>query len=128
MTRADNTHHLRRAAAARHDATVDRARAAIDELDRAGHPLTFTAVARAAHVSRSWLYNQPDLRVIIARLCSDATPTSDAPAVPAAQRATPESLRQRLDATRDEITRLRADNTNLRDQLARTLGQQRTRR
>jgi hypothetical protein len=48
--------------------------------------------------------------------------------MPAAQRATNNSLRQRLDGARDEITRLRADNANLRDQLARTLGEQRTRR
>jgi hypothetical protein len=43
-----------------------------------------------------------------------------------AQRATADSLRQRLDAARAEITRLRAENRTLRDQLARHLGLQRT--
>jgi len=43
-----------------------------------------------------------------------------------AQRATADSLRQRLDAARAEITRLRAENRILRDQLARHLGLQRT--
>ena len=40
-------------------------------------PITFTAVARAAGVSRGWLYNQSDLRDTIIRLRSDRT-TGDA--------------------------------------------------
>ena len=124
MTRADNTHHLVRAAAARHDRSLSRARAAIDALKRGGDPLTFTAVARTAGVSRSWLYDQPDLRDAIIRLRCDR-PT--APPVPSAQRATPASLRQRLDDARADVARLRAENTVLRDQLARRLGEQRVR-
>jgi len=122
VTRADNTHHLVRAAAARHDLSVSRARAAIDALERSAQPLTFTAVARAAGVSRSWLYNQPDLRDAITRLRCDR-PT--APPVPSVQRATPASLRQRLDDAREEVARLRAENIVLRDQLARRLGEHR---
>jgi len=53
------------------------------------------------------------------------TIAAHSPASPIAQRATPNSIRQRLDATRREISRLRAENTALRDQFARTLGQQR---
>lgn len=122
MTRADNTHHLLRAAVARHhDATV-RARAALAQLDHDGQPITFAAVARAARISRSWLYNQPDLRDTITRLraCPGAT------TIPAAQRATDESLRQRVDAIRAEITKLRADNAALREQLAHKIGERRT--
>ena len=125
MSRADNAHHLVRAAAARHDVAVSRARTAIDAMDRAGKPITFTAVARAAGVSRGWLYNQPDLRVAITRLRSDR-PT--ALPVPSPQRTTPASLRQRLDDARGEVARLRAENGALRDQLARRLGEQRARR
>jgi hypothetical protein len=78
-------------------------------------------------VSRSWLYNQPDLHdVIIGLRLSGAT--TGAALTPHAQRASAESLRQRLDAARDDITRLRADNAALREQLARSLGEQRTRR
>ena len=122
MTHSDNSDHLRRSAAARHDAAVDRARAAVAELDRTRRPITITSVARAAHVSRSWLYEQPDLSETIIRLRTTAAHSA---ASPIAQRATPDSIRQRLDATRHEISRLRAENTALRDQLARTLGQQR---
>jgi hypothetical protein len=43
-----------------------------------------------------------------------------------AQRASAESLRQRLDTARAEITRLRAENHSLREQIARHIGLQRT--
>lgn len=122
MNPRHNSDHLRRAAIARHDATLDRARHAVAELDRTGQPVTIASVARTAHVSRSWLYQQPDLRDTIIRL---RTATLTTPANPLSQRATPDSIRQRLDTTRQEIRRLRAENTALRDQLARTLGQQR---
>ena len=91
----------------------------------AGQPVTFTTVAREAGVSRGWLYTQPDLRDTITRIRA-ALPV--APSLPSAQRTTPASLRQRLDDTRHEITRLRAENALLRDQLARQLGDERTRR
>jgi hypothetical protein len=125
VTRADNSHHLARAAAARHERSVALARAAIDALDRRGVPFTFSAVAAAAGVSRGWLYNQPELRDAITRLRAVAGSATTAPVVPASQRATPESLRQRLDDARETIGRLRAENAMLRDHLARRLGEER---
>lgn len=125
MTRADNTHHLRQAAAARHDAATQRATTALATLDRAGQPVTFTSVADAASVSRSWLYTQPALRDTITSLRTE--PARPSTKVPAVQRATTESLRQRLDATRQDVTRLRAENQTLRNQLALALGEQRAR-
>jgi Family of unknown function (DUF6262) len=124
MTAADNSRFLAQAAAERHHATVARAHEAIEELDRSSQPITFCAVAETASVSRAWLYRQPDVRDSIMRLRSAP---GHPPTSPAAQRATTESLRQLLETTREEITRLRADNTLLRDQLARSLGEQRTR-
>ncbi len=47
--------------------------------------------------------------------------------VPSVQRASPATLRQRLDDAKDEVARLRAENTVLRDQLVRRLGEQRVR-
>lgn len=123
MTRADNSHHLQRAATKRHDTTVSRARTTIEALDRAGTPVTFTTVAAAAGVSRSWLYTQTELRDTIARL--RRTTTSNTPTIPAAQRATTDSLHARLDAARDEIRHLRTENTNLHAQLAQALGNRR---
>jgi hypothetical protein len=125
MTRVDNSHHLVRAAVARHQATVARARAAIEALDRDAQPLTFSAVARAAGVSRSWLYRQPGLRDVITRLRADRP---NPPLVPSPERATTASIRRRLDEARDEVARLRTENAVLREQLARRPGEERARR
>jgi hypothetical protein len=112
-----------RAAAERHAATARRAREAIEELDRDGTAVTFCAVARAAGVSRAWLYRDDDIRTVIERLRG----RGPVPTTPAAQRATLVSLRQRLDATREEVARLRVENAELRERLARSLGARRAR-
>ncbi|MGA2474888.1 MAG: DUF6262 family protein [Acidimicrobiales bacterium] len=115
MSRVDNSHHLLRAAAARHDVSVERTRAVLQELDRTGQAVTVSAVARAAAVSRSWIYSQPELRDTITRLRVTSAAALRS-ALPAVQRASSESLRQRLDATRTEMSQLR---------LARSLGDSR---
>jgi Family of unknown function (DUF6262) len=125
VKRADNTRHLLLASAARHDTAVQRSRGAIKELERVGTPITFTTIARAARVSRGWLYNQPELRDAIIQLRRHAETTTRS-TTPSTQRASTESLRQRHDSARDEITRLRVDNARLREQLARSLGEQRS--
>jgi hypothetical protein len=125
VTRVDNTRYLAEAAAERHRAARRRATGAIEHLDRCGEAVTFAAVSRAGSVSRAWLYRQVDLRAAIIRL----RPTDGRPApATAANRASSDSLRQRLDATRNEITKLRAENARLREQVARSLGEQRARR
>lgn len=97
-----------------------RAIGAIRQLATAGEAVTFTSVAQQAGVSRSWLYRQPDLRAEIGRLRTSTTPS-----VPAAQRASVDSQRRRLEATLDEIQRLRTENHQLRELLARRYGQER---
>jgi hypothetical protein len=105
-----------------HD-TRHRAVEALRHLDAAGEPVTFTSVARTAGVSRSWIYRQPDLRAEIDRLRVSCTaPTAP---VPSAQRASTDSLRRRLEATLDEIQRLKVENHQLREQVAKRFGQQR---
>jgi len=122
VTRADNSHHLQRAAVARHEAAVHRARQAIEELDRNGGAITFAAIATAARVSRSWLYTENSLRDAI----TGRRHARPEPAIPAAQRATTDSLIERLDHARAEIARLRAENADLHTNLARALGEHRT--
>lgn len=124
MTRADNTSFLAQAAATRHHAALSKATETVERLDRSGQPVTFSAVAAAAGVSRAWLYRNPAIRDLITRLRSEPRPTAS---TPAAQRATAESLRARLQAAHEEITRLRAENAALREQAARHLGRQRAR-
>jgi len=122
MARADNSAFLAQANARRRQAALAAARHAIQQLQREGKAINYSAVALSAGVSRTWLYSQDQIRDLINQLRQQHTP---APA-PAAQRASTNSLRQRLDTARAEITRLRAENHSLREQIARQLGLQRT--
>lgn len=122
--RADNTAFIVQAARERHDATLRRAHEAIQRLDRTGAAITFQAVATAASVSRSWLYREPTLRAEIQRLRRDGA-THSTTVVPSAQRATSESLQHRLQAVTEEIARLKKENRQLRDQVAKLHGERR---
>lgn len=123
--RADNTHHIVAAAQRRAEQTRKRAVAALQRMDAAGQRITFDTVSRAAGVSRSWLYAQQDLRAEIERL-RRRHPTAKAAAIPPQrQRATDASLLRRLEAATARIRRLEADNRQLRDALARVIGERR---
>jgi hypothetical protein len=122
--RADNSSHLLAAARNRHELTRAKAIRALRELDRAGTPITFEAVARHAGVFRSWLYSQPDLRADIERL-RQATGRAPTASVPAAQRTSDNSLLRRLQAAQTRNRQLSDDNQQLRRQLAHALGDQR---
>jgi hypothetical protein len=111
------------AAARKHDATLARSGAALREVDRAGNVINFQAVARAGGVSRQWLYQQPDLRREIEQLRTASVNTG--PGVPAGQRATEASLRQRIRSLLDENHRLRGEADGLRAELALAYGEQR---
>ena len=117
---ADRVDPLREAAQTRHEATQRRATNALQRLARRGEPVTFRRLAETAGVSRSWLYRQPQLRAEITRLRD--TTVGRPGTLPSAERATADSLRQQLRTYRDEISRLRTENQELRDQLARHLG------
>jgi hypothetical protein len=112
------------AARQRHELTRAKAIRALRELDRTGAAITFQTVARAAQVSRSWLYAQPDIRAEIQRL-RGATRRAPSPPIPTSQRATADSLHRRLEATHDRIRQLTDENQRLRRQLAQSLGERR---
>lgn len=116
---------LAAAAARKHESAVMRASVAVRELDRVGAVINFQAVANAAGVSRQWLYQQPDLRREIEQL---RDPGGKRPGIPAAQRATEASLRQRVGSLLDENQRLRGETAELRAELALAYGQQRATR
>ena len=98
-----------------------RARTALIALDGRGERVSFQAVARAAGVSRQWLYTQPELRAEIERL-RDRT---SAVGRPARERASDASLRQRVEALRDDNQRLRREVHELRAELALAYGHHR---
>jgi negative regulator of sigma E activity len=119
---------LAEAASRRHELTRSKAIQTLRELDRAGTPVTFAAVAQAAGVSRSWLYTQPDISGQIRRLRKSKDGAGSAGAIPSGQRATDASLRARLAAALHRNKQLADENARLRRQLARALGDQRAAR
>src|SRR5712691_4553188 len=123
--RADNSRHVIAAARRRAGQTRQRAVAALRRMDAAGQRITFDSVAREAGVSRSWLYAQDDLRAEIGRLRQRNPASASAPVPPQRQRASDASLLRRLEAATGRIRHLEADNQQLRDALARALGEQR---
>ena len=122
--RADNTRHIITAARQRTEQTRQRAVTTLRRMDAAGQPITLASLASQARVSRSWLYRQDDLRGEIERL-RDRRPPPGHAAVPSRQRASSTSLLQRLEAAADRIRRLESENQQLRDALARALGERR---
>jgi transposase-like protein len=123
--RADNSHYVIAAAHRRAEQTRQRAVTALRRMDATGQRITFDAVAREAGISRSWLYAQDDLRAEIQRLRQrqPATPPPQVP--PQRQRASDTSLLRRLEAATARIRHLETDNQQLRDALARALGERR---
>lgn len=115
---------LQNAAHRRSSDAIARDQAALAELARRGEQVTFQAIAREAGVSRQWLYTHPELRSEIER----ARATRVAPTggdVPAVERSSEASLRQRLEGLLDENRRLRQENAELREELALAYGHQR---
>lgn len=94
-------------------------------MDKAGLPITFDALAREAAVSRSWLYNQPDLRAEVERLRARRNPSAPGRHVPYRQRASDASLLRRLESATERIRELETDNRQLREALALALGERR---
>ena len=92
------------------------------ELDRAGAVLTFEAVAHHAGVSRSWIYTQTDIKDEIRRLRDQGQHQLSA-LIPTQQRASDDSLRQRLELANRRNRELADENQRLRRQLAHALGQ-----
>jgi Family of unknown function (DUF6262) len=121
--RADNTAHLIAAASRRHELARSKAIRAIRELDAAGTAVTFESVARAAGISRSWLYTQPDIRDEVRRLRGLGRRQAPGTPVPARHRSSDASLLRRLEATTARNRELAQDNQRLRHQLAHALGQ-----
>jgi len=123
--RADNTRYVIQAAQHRAQQTRQRAVTTLRRMDAAGQRITFDAVSREAAVSRSWLYAQDDLRAEIERLRQRHSATPSAQVPPRRQRASDTSLLRRLEAAAARIRQLEADNQQLRDALARALGERR---
>jgi hypothetical protein len=122
--RADNSRHLAEAARQRSEQTMTRARQAIAGMQDAGQPVTITAVAARAGISRAWLYAQAELRQQITALHATGPAHPPRTATPASD----PSLRQRLALAHQRIGELTDDNKQLRDQIAMLHGKLRAAR
>jgi hypothetical protein len=122
--RADNSRFIVEAAQRRREEALRRTQEAIAGLDRAGEPISFRQVALAASVSRAWLHRQPHIAAEIDRLRT-AQANSARPLMPSAQRGSHESHQQRIAALLEQVRSLKRENDQLRDQVARLLGERR---
>jgi Family of unknown function (DUF6262) len=125
MPPADNTRFLAQAAQRRSQHTRQLAEQTITAAREHGQRPAVAAIARAAGVSRSWLYTQPDLIAAIAQLQQrQPAPTRTGPHPASTQslqrrletalarnkqlRRQVDDLTRRLEATHGELRRLRA--------------------
>jgi uncharacterized protein DUF6262 len=122
---ADNAHLIVAAARRRAAATRRRAVSALQRMHATGAVITFETLAREAGVSRSWLYNQPDLRAEIDQVRTRRHPAAAGRPLPDRQRASDASLLRRLESAAERIRRLEAENQQLRQALALALGEHR---
>jgi regulator of replication initiation timing len=114
--------HLQAAARRKHESALERTRAALAAMRDAGLQISFQSVAARAGVSRQWLYKNVELRAEVEKLrARQAGPQP----VPAAQRTSDGSLRQRNLTLLDENKRLRGENQQLKQELAKLLGERR---
>lgn len=121
--RADNSAHLKRAAAERSERTRRRAEAALETLTAQGLPITVAALARAANVTRSWLYTQPNLIDQIHSNQQEHTTQSHEQQPPSRFTASEPSWQRRLELAHRRIAELTEQNRQLRTQLALAHGQ-----
>ena len=124
-TTAERARPLLAAARRRHDDARRRTVEALRRLEASGAPVTVSAVARAAGVSRTWLYRQHDLLPTIDHL-RQRTTTATASKRPSVEQASTDSLHQQLDALRARYSELQAENRQLHEALARKLGARRS--
>lgn len=105
---------LRGAATARSQDAEARARRAIRELHGRGVEVNFATVAHTANVGRDFLYRHTQLRAAIEQLRGNQQRAR----LPVHEHASENSTRARLRGTLEENKRLRAENAQLREELA----------
>lgn len=120
-----NTEGLARHRTGRAAAIADRVEAVISDYERRPDPdgVSLAAVARAAHVSRSWLYRSEYRTRVEALRITSTRPGASSRSTPS--RRTEASLSSRLETALIDNRRLRDENAALRRQLELELGQRR---
>lgn len=120
----DNSRYLRAAQEQRRAELMTRIERALRRLDDAGVPVTFSAVASAAQVSRAFLYKDPAVRAAVDRLRA-RPPSTGSVRVPGHPRRSEASKDALIARFRDENRELRERNRELAEQNAALLGEMR---
>ena len=115
--RADNSSHLIEAARRKHEECLRRVTAAIREADRLDRSVTIQGVAKAAGVSPSWIYTQPEIYEAIRarRTPGDRQALGRVPKVEIAGHA---SQQKRIELLASRLKETNQDNHRLRSELA----------
>lgn len=119
MPPADNTAFLLAATRRRSHEARQRAEQAVWDAAKNREPVTVAGIARAAGISRSWLYTQTDLVDAINQL-KVGVPS---PARNGRQPASTASLQRRLEAAQLRLKDLRAENAELTRKLEAAHGE-----
>ncbi|MCI2421149.1 DUF6262 family protein [Saccharopolyspora sp. K220] len=119
MPQADNTRFLLAATQRRSAEARNRAEQALASAAKSTKPITVAGIAKAAKVSRSWLYTQADLIDAITHLQQ----RQPSPARTGQQPATIASLQNRLDAANRRNKQLRSQVADLTERLETAYGE-----
>lgn len=117
----DQIERLTANARRRSEQTLQKAQDALTAMAARGDTVTVASLARSADVSRAWIYTQPELRERIEQL--RLAPPARLPGSAATSRASPESLKRRLNLAHQRIAHLRDENQQLRRSVEQLHGQ-----
>jgi hypothetical protein len=120
--RADNSHLISEAAQRKHAACLESVTAAIREADRLRKPVTVLGIAKAAGVSASWIYTQPEVFAAIRRRRDEAGRRETMRPLPA-ERAGLSSQQKRIELLASKLRQVADDNERLRRELATVHGE-----
>ncbi|WP_406177401.1 DUF6262 family protein [Streptomyces sp. NBC_00996] len=121
MPPADNTAALAEATRRRSERARRDAEKAISAAQRTGNRTSFAGIAKAAGVSRSWLYTQPDLVAAIRQLQGRQTASERTGSQPASVA----SIQRRLETALARNKQLRAEDSDLAGRLETAYGENR---
>jgi hypothetical protein len=120
MKHERNVEGLRQNAQKKREEAIKRTDAGIQQLLKEKRPVNFKTVAEVAGVSTAWLYREPEIKARIEQLREQASQTKK---VPPKQRASDASKDAMIKTLKSRISKLDADNRELRKQLEVVYGQ-----
>jgi hypothetical protein len=115
--RADNSRLIRDAAQRKHERCLESVTVAIREADRHRRPVTVLGIAKAAGVSPSWIYTQPEVFAAI-RARRDVTDRLETTNVPNSRSAGSVGQQKRIELLTTRLKQAMDDNERLRAELA----------